>query len=86
MGSIIQELESLFVGAGWNVIKVPVGRAGGTRSSPATPHGMRSCGCLSRTPSTANIQTLSAPMTARTTSSIFFGQNDPSGEGARRPL
>ena len=35
-GKIIQELESFFRGAGWNVIKVS-GAASGTRCSPPTP-------------------------------------------------
>jgi pyruvate dehydrogenase E1 component len=37
-GKIIQELESDFRGAGWNVIKVIWGSAG-TRCSPPTPTG-----------------------------------------------
>ena len=35
-GKIIQELEAVFRGAGWNVIKVDLGRAAGTSCWPAT--------------------------------------------------
>ena len=35
-GKIIQELEAIFRGAGWNVIKVDLGLRAGTSCSPAT--------------------------------------------------
>ena len=35
-GKVIQELEAIFRGAGWNVIKVDLGPRAGTSCSPAT--------------------------------------------------
>ena len=69
-GQIIQELEALFAGAGWNVIKVLWGSdwdalfARDTRARAAAP--------ASRRPSTASTRR-SAPTTARYNREHFFG-------------
>ena len=57
-GQIIQELEALFTGAGWNVIKVLWGSRLGRACSRAT-RTMRCCAGSPR-PSTAQYQTLGA--------------------------
>ena len=72
-GRIIDELEKLFAGAGWNVIKLRVGQRLG-RPVRARPRPARWC-APSRTRSTASSRP-SRPRTAASTASIFFGQND----------
>ena len=71
-GQIIQELEALFSGAGWNVIKVLWGI--GLGCAVRARHAPRAAARASPRPSTASSRR-SAPTTARFNREHFFGQD-----------
>ena len=80
-GRIIEELEALFAGAGWNVIKLLWGCD--WDGLFARDHDRRAGARLRRTPSTASSRP-SPPRTARFNREHFFGQNAELARARRR--